>query len=139
MYHMLEIGASTADGRPLFSTWSHKSEVAEAYTNEEACRNKLLYSATRGIDNWLKNIFTTGNGQIFGVSVLRFRIAKYLVDLNFVRMETEQRELLNQLRKINGVCNVRIIESNPKNKIVSFRVLYRRDQLPYGVASAIKK
>ena len=139
MYHLLEIGITTPDGLPLFPTWGHKSEVAEAYSEEEACRNKLLYSATRGIDNWMKNIFKTGNGQAFRVSVLRFRITHYLIDFNFARMETEQRKLLNQLRKINGVCNVRIIESNYKNKIVSFRVLYRRNQLPYGVARVIKK
>ena len=138
MYHILEIETSTPEGLPLLSRWSHKSEVAEAYSNDEACRNMLLRSATRGMDNWLKNIFTTGNGQTFAVSVLRFRIARYLIDLNFSRLETEQRALLNQLRKIRGVCNVRIIESNPKHKIVSFRVLYRKDQLPYGIARAVK-
>ncbi|MBE6402795.1 MAG: hypothetical protein E7039_03610 [Lentisphaerae bacterium] len=138
MYHNLEIGVATPTGEPLYSVWQHKSEVAEAYSSDDACRNALLASAMRGVDNWMKNIFTPGGNQTFAVSIVRFRIAYYLVDLNFSRMETEQRTLLNKLRKIKGVYDVRIIESNAKNRIVSFRILYRKDQLPYGIASAVK-
>lgn len=138
MYHLLEIDASSPEGLPMLSRWSHKSEVAEAFSSDSECRSKLLFSAARGVNNWLKNIFITGDGQSLAVSVVRFRVAHYLVDVKFARMEIEHRTLLNQLRKIKGVCNVRTIEVDPKGKIISFRVLYRRKQLPHGIARSIK-
>ena len=136
MYHNLEIATADANGIQLLPPWTHKSELAEAFSSADACRSKLLRSASNGVASWVRDVFTGNADAKMAVSVVRFRLAKYLIDLNFYRIETEQRELLNALRKINGVYNVRMIEFDADNRIVSFRVLYRKDRLPQGIVQA---
>lgn len=138
MYHLLTINTASADGTQLIDNWQHKSECAEAFTSAEECKTKLLNSAANSMNDWVRKSFFTQTGQLLEVSVVRFRLAKYLIDLNFYRIETEQRAVLNKLRSTPGVCNVRMIEFDADKRIASFRVLYRKDMLPKGIRGVEK-
>ena len=60
-------------------------------------------------------------------SVVRFKMSRKLIELNPIRFEEDVRAVLNKLRKIDGVVEVRMIESNKETRIASFRVLSREN------------
>ncbi|MBQ9775749.1 MAG: hypothetical protein IJW17_06895 [Lentisphaeria bacterium] len=125
--HLLSISVSAADGTKLLPTWEHKTEVQQAYANNEEAKAKLRPQINESVNVWVKNYFNKSTENVLKVSIVRFRLSRGVGELDPLRFEGDLRKVLNRLREINGVADVRMIEADKKNRIASFRVLYRKD------------
>lgn len=127
MRHLLSINVAAADGTVLLKKWEHKTETAHAYPSAADAKSKMKGMIHEAIREWEKNNFRNEAGKLFKVSIVRFRTSRSLIEFNSVRFEQDLRKILNRLRQIKGVVDVRMIEIDKANRIASFRVLYRND------------
>ena len=125
--HVLAISVASADGTPLLPVWEHKTETMQAYATSSAAKSKLKSQINESIKLWGKNHFRKEAGSVLNASVVRFKMSRKLIELNPIRFEEDVRAVLNKLRKIDGVVEVRMIESNKETRIASFRVLSREN------------
>lgn len=129
MSHILTLSVTAPNGTRLLPVWSRKTEMTRAYSTEEKAKNKLLPRINANIAAWGKIDFRNNVAKNLRVSVVRFRLSHKLIELDQKRFEKEQIQILNRLRRIKGVADVRMIEASRKNKTASFRVLFRSDIL----------
>jgi hypothetical protein len=125
--HLLTIAVSAPDGTGLQPAWEHKTETTQAYPTTADAKNKLLPLIKENIRAWEKAYFSNEAGKVLKVSVVRFKMSRNIVELNPIQFEKDLRRVLNRLRKITGVVDVRMIEADKESRIASFRVLYRKD------------
>ena len=125
--HTLAITVAAADGTKLLPVWSHKSELQQAYPSFADAKNKLDPQIKESIKAWEKNNFVSDAEKAFKVSVVRFRMSRRFIELNPIQFEKDLRIVLNKLRRIDGVDDVRMIEANKETRIVSFRILSRKN------------
>ena len=123
--HILSISVSACDGTKLLPVWEHKTEALRAYSTLAEAKAKLTPQIKDSIKAWEKNNFQNEAGKFFKASIVRFKMSRKLIELNPIRFEEDLRSVLNKLRKLNGVVDVRMIEANKESRIASFRVLYR--------------
>ncbi len=139
MYNTTSIGIVDPDGQVIAAMQSKKSESQETYADALAAKNALIPAVLAGVDNWLAHTFKHVTEQQLGVSVLRFKASKSLVELDVNRFEKEYAEIAGKLRNCNGIRNVRVIEADKGNRIVSIRVLYQKDKYPSGLAGFVQE
>ena len=125
--HILAISVASADGTQLLPVWEHKTEALQAYATLNAARAKLKPQINASIKHWEKHHFSKEAEKVLNASVVRFKISKRLIELDPLHFERDLRAILNKLRKINGVVEVRMIEAERRTRIASFRVLYRKN------------
>ena len=123
--HILAISVAASDGTTLLPVWEHKTEALQAYAALNIAKSKLQPQINESIKLWEKNHFSKEAGKILSASVVRFKMSRKLIELNQFRFEEDLRSVLNKLRKIDGVVEVRMIEADKETRIASFRVLYR--------------
>lgn len=127
MSHLLTISVSSPDGVMLSPRWEHKTAMAASCSTAAEAKAKLRPQINETIREWGKNNFSNEVEKNLKASVLRVKMSRSLIELNPIRFEEELRTVLNRLRKIKGVVNVRMIEANKDTRIASFRILYRDD------------
>ena len=116
--------------------WQTEVSDQKAYASAETAQAALTQQLGSVLDT---KALLADTERSLGVSVLRIATSRNLVDFNANTFETDVRSALDEVRRINGVLNVRMIEADKNNRTVSFRVLYRRDALPAGIAAKIRE
>ena len=91
------------------------------------------------METCIRNAVISDGRALIDVSVLRFKTTRKFIEFDPYLFETDLRVLLNELRKIDGVLAVRMIEADKEQRIASFRVVFRKDMIPGGLTSIINK
>ena len=120
----ITITVAAPDGTKLLPDWTHKSETLQGYSTEVKAREAMLPQLRNAVNEWQRSYFRNNAANQLKAAVLRFKTSKHLIEINPIRFEKDLRSILNALRKIDGVADVRMIEADKQNRIASFRVLY---------------
>ena len=137
MHHNLYVTVSSSAGTNFSHPWQHRSETNTVSSTEEAARARLLPDIKRSVENWINGSFIAEENKFLDVSILRFRTDHSLIEFDPYNFEHAVVNLSNILKSTNGVIAVHLIEQIPGKRIVSFRVLYRKDIIPSGLPVAI--
>lgn len=131
----VQVTMNLAPGGARQVLWQTEVSDQKAYTSAETAQNALIQQLASALD---KEDLLANAERTLGVSVLRIAASRELVEINSGKFDTEISQTLSTLRKINGVMNVRLIEADNANRIASFRILYRKDALPQGIAARLR-
>ena len=117
------ISVSAPDGTKISEDWQRKTENQQAYATAELAKAKLQSAIEKNIELWEKNYFRTEAGGRLNVVILRFKMSKRWIELDPIHFERDIMKVNKNLRKTENVADVRMIEVDKENRIVSFRVL----------------
>ena len=134
----MRITATSTEGVSLLKNWNHKIENHQTFATEQAARNALTRQMISDLNIWCDEVFMYQAMPLLDISIMRFALSRSLIEIG-TQVNVETRELLNRLRALSGVMDVRLIDVNRKDRIASFRVLFRKDIYPNGLAPVIKK
>ena len=138
MHNDLNVTISSVKGTNFSNSWSHKSETNEPSPTESAAKARLLPDIKRAVENWVSNSFIAEGNKYLDVAILRFRTDNNFIEFDPYNYEHAVLYLRNLLSKIDGIVAFDAVEAKRRSRIVSFRVLYRKNQFPYGLAGAVK-
>lgn len=116
--------------------WQTEVSDQKAYSSAEAAQNALTTQLEAKLNG--KELLANAE-RTLGVSILRIATSRDMVEFDANRFEADITTALNELRKINGVLNVRMIEADKNNRTVSFRVLYSKSALPAGISAKLRE
>ena len=127
---------TAAYGVEVIRNWSVTTENQQPCPTRTAAEGFIFDQVKENLRNWNNDLFTPAVKDLLQVSVVRFSAAADLIEI-FPAQDREIREITSAIRSLPGVINVRLIEDNRELRLVSFRVLFRRDKMPAGVAKAL--
>ena len=125
----ITITVAAPDGTKLLPDWDQKSETLQGYSSEAKAREAMLPQLNAAVNEWQSSYFRKNVANRLKVAVLRFKTSRSLVEIDPIRFEKDLRSILNSLRKIDGVADVRMIEADKQNRIASFRVVYCSEKI----------
>lgn len=137
--HMLEINIASVDGIQLFAPWTRSTESNVVRPTYAEAQSAIMPAVKRHLATCIRNAVISDGRALIDVSVLRFKTTRKFIEFDPYLFETDLRVLLNELRKIDGVLAVRMIEADKEQRIASFRVVFRKDMIPGGLTSIINK
>lgn len=137
--HTLQINIASAEGIQLFAPWSRYTESNVVRPTFAEAQAGLMPTVNKHLESCIRNAVISDGRAILDVSILRFKTTRNVIEFDPYLFETDLRLLLNKLRKIKGVLAVRMIESDKKQRVASFRVVFRKDIIPYGLTTVINK
>lgn len=123
--HTLTLSVATANGAQLVPYYDHKTDSLDSYATAAEAKAKMLPQINKSLKVWERNHFRTAAGTPLKAALLRFRTHMPFIEVDPLNFEEDLRKILNKLRQLPGVADVRLIESNKNDKLASFRVLYR--------------
>lgn len=130
----------TSQGVKLQDLWSTEVSDQKAYDAEAVAQQALLKRFNTVLkEKGAAKTFLKNTESKLAASVLRFATSRDLVEFSSSQFDADVRTVLNHLRKMDGVLEVRLIEADTANRILSCRVLYRKDVLPQGIAAEIRE
>ncbi len=137
MYNTTAIEIISSKGEKICTAWENKTESRSAFPDATTAQKNMSSAVLNGVDTWLNHTFADIAQKQLGVSILRFKTSKSLIELDPNAFEKELGQILNMLRKTDGVREVRLIEAKKNDRIASFRVVYLKDKCPEGLAKII--
>lgn len=140
MHNDLNVTISSIKGNTNYSDpWSHRSETNEPSPTESAAKARLLPDIKRAVGNWVNNSFIAEGNKYLDVAILRFRTENPFIEFDPYNYEHAVLYLRNLFSRIDGIVAFDVVESKKWfSRIVSFRVLYRKNQFPNGLSEAVK-
>lgn len=127
LYNITTVTVAASDGTKLLPDWKHRTENQQASERKAQAISKLLPYINRNAVSWAKKNFRREVSSHFGVSVLRFKMSRSRIELDRIHFERDMMKINKKLRSIDGVYDVRMIEVNKTKRIVSFRILHKRN------------
>lgn len=137
MYNTTAIEIISSKGEKICSAWENKTESQSVFPDASNAQKAMSPAILNGVDTWLNHTFADIAQKQLGVSILRFKMSKSLIELDPNSFEKEFGQILSMLRKIDGVREVRLIEAEKNDRIASFRVVFHKDKCPEGLAKII--
>ena len=138
IHNNLNVTISSVKGTSFSMPWSHRTETNEPSPTESAAKARLLPDIKRSVENWVTNSFIAEGNKYLDVAILRFRTDNNFIEFDPYNFEHARLYLNNLLSNTNGIIAVDEIEVKRWPRIVSFRVLYRKNQFPDGLSQAIR-
>lgn len=132
MNHKLTATVSSRAGSRLYAPWQHISESGDFTPTEIAAKQILAANAKKAVEQWLYNDFLSVADKYTGVSIIRYRTKRYFIEFWPFYFEEDIIKLNNEFKNMPGVLAVDLVESNPKYRLASFRIMYRKDMYPKG-------
>jgi hypothetical protein len=117
------ISVSAPDGTKISEDWKKKTANQQAFATADIAKAKLKPMIAKNIKLWEQNYFRKEAGGRLNVAILRFKMSKSWIELNPIQFEKDIMEVNKNLRKIENVADVRMIEVDKATRIVSFRIL----------------
>ncbi len=128
-----------SNGERIVAPVEYKIEAQNAFDTKEQAKVYLKNNIHKPLNSWLENSFSILTSKQIGNAILRVKLSRDIIELNPVKVEQDIREIMNLLRKTNGIRAVRTIELNNRERIASFRILFERQLFPCGLTKEINK
>lgn len=138
VHNNLNVTVSSVKGTSFSMPWSHRTETNEPSPTESAAKARLQPDIKRAVENWVTNSFIAEGNKYLDVAILRFRTDNNFIEFDPFNFDHAWLNLRNLLGSLNGIVSVETIEAKRWPRIVSFRVLYRKNVFPKGLSQAVK-